>query len=528
MVSFTHDIEDYDDIRPPRASSGGAMLPMALNALSDGVAVFDGSHRLIYANECYRRILGDRDGSIQMGATATDIIGNLSGSGRIVRAERNDVDGRGTTEWLMYDGRKIRFVAQSFLDGSRMSIATDITNAVIDQEPAVAVAEDSSTPASSSARRDWHALGAAADALGIGAVVLNTSGVPELFNRSYQSFLEELECTIRTRVAESTFSIRPIPGSVRRWRGEANDKDSGEAPRSEHAAGLQADHVQKGQTLDGRTIRYVVQPLDEGKLLCLGVDISAEQAHEREKERLEAAESACGIQPHVLAFAKDMRIALNTVVSSTYMMLNDALDQLSARQRQYMDSIFKVSGHSLDLVERVLDYHKITSGQAEIRRAPVNVAEVVRESLTMFGSRARACDITLHDECLCDEETMVMTERDRLLQILANFLGSAARKTRPGGHIWVTCAMRIPGWCWIDVRHTGNGVLSRRCDGAAQPSGQAGPNADDLENAGLGLVISKDLVERMGGRMGYGTEPDGRSAVWLEFPVAMLPGTRDS
>jgi two-component system sensor histidine kinase BarA len=210
------------------------------------------------------------------------------------------------------------------------------------------------------------------------------------------------------------------------------------------------------------------------------------------------------------------------------MTLNDTRDSLSVRQKQYLDSIFQGSGYSLDLVDRALDHQKIVSGQSEIPLTPINVAEIMRESVAMFGGKARVRGVALNCECLCDEETMIVAERNRLQQALANFFGGAVQKTRPGGHVWVTCSMRTPGWCRIDVRHTGNGALSRRGDEAAQPYGQVGTSADDSGNSGLGFVISRDLVGRMGGRTGQGTEPDGRNAVWVEFPVAMPPGKQGS
>lgn len=525
MVSFTHEIEVYDGVQRPCATSPGDALPMALSAIAEGVAVFDKNHRLVFANERYRRILGDWDGCIRMGATATDIICGLANSGRIVRVERNDVDGRGTTEWLMSDGRMIRFVAQSFLDGSRMSVATDITNTVIDQEAGQASAAADSAPGSSLARFDWNALGAAADALGIGVVVLGPSGEPELFNQSYHSFLGGLSYAIRTNAAENTFSVKPVSGSVRRWRGEANDNENGAKPDADHGGGPKAERVQKGRTLDGRTIRYVVQPLEKGKLLCIGLDDSEGKTRAREKTALEAAAASDpDTRSRFLALGHELRNVLNTVVGSAHMMLNDTRDSLSGRQKQYLDAIFQGSGYSLDLVDRALDHQKIVSGQSEIRLAPVNVAEVTRESVAMLGGKARGRDVALNCECLCDEGTMIMAERNRLQQALANFFGGAVQKTRPGGHVWVTCSMRNPGWCRIDVRHTGNGALSRRGDGMIPPADQTVTGADDPGNSGLGFVISRDLIGRMGGRTGQGTEPDGRNAVWAELPVAMPPG----
>jgi signal transduction histidine kinase len=528
MISFTRDTEIYDDVQPPRAVSPDDTPPMALSALADGVAVFDRNHRLIFANERYRRILGDGDGCVRMGATATDIIGGLANSGRIVRVERNDVDGRGATEWLMSDGRMIRFFAQSYLDGSRLSIATDITDRVVDQTPVRALPALDPGPASSSARFDWNALGAATDALGIGAVVLGPSGEPELFNKSYRSFLGGLSCTIQANATESTFLVKPVSSSVRRWRGEANDNENGGAADADEPDGSRAECVQTGQTLDGRTIRYVVQPLGNERLLCIGLDISAERSREREKATIEAAAaSARDVQSRFLALGHELRSAWNGVVSSVYMMLNDTRDSLSTRQEQYLNAIFRVSGHSLDLVEQVLDHQKIVSGKAEIPLAPVNVAGAARESMIMFGGKARVRDIALNYECLCDEKTMVMADRNRLQQILANFFGGAVRKTRPGGHIWVTCSVRNPGWCRIDIRHTGDGALSRRRGAAGRSSDQEESDVDDVGHTELGFLVSKSLVERMGGRAGQGVEPDGRSTVWLAFPTVTPPGQQD-
>ncbi|MEK7246605.1 MAG: HAMP domain-containing sensor histidine kinase [Pseudomonadota bacterium] len=367
-------------------------------------------------------------------------------------------------------------------------------------------------------RADWRAFGAAADALGIGVVVLNEAGEPDFLNERYRSFLGVPERTNAPVDAFLSSGAQSRSESIRRWRGQINLEPAART----WIPDIEPGSAREGQIVDGRSIRYTVQPLAQGGLLCMGVDVTALKGVERDLNRVrEAAESASLTKSRFLSsMSHELRTPLNAIIGFTQMMLRDTRDSLTKRQREYLDLVFRSSSHLLDLVSRVLDLQKIEAGQVKVQIAPVNVVAVMRESLDMLAHQAAARGIVMTEECLCGESTSILADPIRFRQVMANLLSNAIKYNRPGGHVWATYAKAAPGWCRIGVRDTGNGIPHPRRDEVFQPFNRLGREAGRIEGAGIGLAISRDLVERMGGRIGFDSESDRGSTFWVEFPVA--------
>lgn len=493
-------------------------LLAALEALPDGIAVFDENQRLVFANESYHDFLGEWAEHVRPGVAAADIVCRLADSGRIVKVEETREGGMGATEWLLSDGRVIRFVARPLAQGGRMCVGTDVTKTASERMVQRAISPAVPGEERRLERADWRALGAAADALGIGVVMLNAAGEPELFNENYRSFLGMLEQTTQAAAAAGMSATKPIACSVRRWRGEANDNGPAEVRRPAADAGS----VQEGRTADGRTIRYALRPLAQGNLLCMGLDVTAQRRLEQDLAKTQAdARSAENAKSSFLSsISHELRTPLNAVIGFTQMMLHDAGESPTARQREYLEIVFQSAGYLLDLFNRILDLQKIESGQIEVERIPVSVVEIVQKSMDMLALQAKARGVEMSGETVGDESIAVLADPFRFRQIMANLLSNAIKYNRPGGHVWVTCALDERGWSRIAVRDTGNGIPHHRRGEVFKPFSRLGMETGHIEGTGIGLAISKELVARMGGRIGFESDPGRGSTFWIEMPVA--------
>lgn len=367
-------------------------------------------------------------------------------------------------------------------------------------------------------KTDWRAFGAAADALGVGVILLNDAGEPDFLNERYRSFLGLGERANLPAGVPASSGPRRRAKSILRWRGEINF----EQPTRTWIPDIEPGNVQEGQTVDGRTIRYTVQPLAQGGLLCMGVDVTALDGVGNNLNRArETADSASLANSRFLSsMSHELRTPLIAIVGFARTMLHDTRDPLTERQRGYLDLVFRNSGYLLDLLNRVHDLQKIEAGQVEVQIAPVGVAAVMRECMDTFAHQAAARGIVMTDECLCGESTSILADPVRFRQVMANLLSNAIKFNRPGGHVWATCAAAERGWCRISVRDTGNGIPHPRRDEVFHPFNRLGREAGRVEGAGIGLAISRDLVEHMGGRIGFDSEPGRGSTFWVEMPVA--------
>jgi signal transduction histidine kinase len=518
MTNFPHDGGSHDEIRPASLEIDDRGLIAALETMPDGVAVFDENHRLVFANKSYREFLGERADGIHAGMAMADVVGGLSDNGRIMKVEVTHTGGMDATEWMLSDGRVIRFISRSLPRGGRMCVGTDVTNAAAERSAHRMIDLSVSRPEPRPDLADWRALGAAADSLDVGIVLLNATGEPELFNENYQSFLGLLERSRQPVETVDLTTTKPVAHSVRRWRGEANDN----GPDETHHALPGDKHIQEGLTVDGRTIRYALRPLSQGNLLCVGVDVTAKKDMEREIARLRAEiESVREAKAVFLSSIIDeIRAPLNAIIEYTQTMLNDTREPPTARQRENIDIVFRSAGYLLDLCCRVLDFQAIETGRIDIERVPMSAVDVVQECLDILAFQARARGVNMSGETVGGETAAILADPIRFRQVMANLLSNAVKYNRPGGHVWVTCSLDRRGWCRIAVKDTGHGIPLHRRGDVFKPFNRQEPESGQVMGAGIGLAISKYLIERMGGRIGFESEPGRGSTFWVEMPSA--------
>ncbi len=285
---------------------------------------------------------------------------------------------------------------------------------------------------------------------------------------------------------------KPLAQSIRQWRGEA----------------------------DGGAVRQAARPRAQGGIEHTETDVDALK-RTRERLEIEIEAAACAAESLFLSsVSHELRTPPNAIMGFTQMMAHDDREPLTARQREYLEIVFQSAGHLLDLVSRVLDLQKIEVSWLEIELAPVNVIEIVQESMDTLALQAAARGILINGETLCDEATAILADPIRFRQVMTNFLSNAIQYNRPGGHVWVTCAVNECGCCRIGVKDTGTGIPHHRRDEVFKPFNRLGREAGRIAGTGMGLAISKDLVERMGGRIGFESDPGRGSTFWVEMPLA--------
>ncbi|HUG35314.1 MAG TPA: ATP-binding protein, partial [Candidatus Limnocylindrales bacterium] len=122
------------------------------------------------------------------------------------------------------------------------------------------------------------------------------------------------------------------------------------------------------------------------------------------------------------------------------------------------------------------------------------------------------------------EERHVLADRQRLQQVFLNLLSNAVKYNRTGGEVWISCEDGADGALQIRVRDTGPGIASDKLDRLFTPFDRLGAEASDVEGTGLGLTLSKHLVEVMGGTMGVESRVGDGSTFSVELPVVPPPG----
>jgi PAS domain S-box-containing protein len=214
----------------------------------------------------------------------------------------------------------------------------------------------------------------------------------------------------------------------------------------------------------------------------------------------------------------ELRTPLNAILGFGQLL---ELERLTDEQREHVDYILSAGRHLLDLINEVLDISRIESGQLTLSAEPVEVGDAIAEVVALVTTQADRQHVTVtnaHAAC----EQYVMADRQRLRQVLLNLTSNAVKYNRPRGTVRIACAMRGDRFR-ISVADTGYGIAPEHLDRLFRPFDRLGAEVGSIEGTGMGLALSKGLVEAMGGAIGVETELDVGSTFWIELDLAEGP-----
>jgi signal transduction histidine kinase/ActR/RegA family two-component response regulator len=192
------------------------------------------------------------------------------------------------------------------------------------------------------------------------------------------------------------------------------------------------------------------------------------------------------------------------------------------RQQESIAQILRAGWHLLALFEEILDLAKVESGMVSLSPEPVSLAEVVVECQALVEEQAlqRGIQVAFSKP---DAHLFVRADRVRLKQVLVNLLSNAVKYSRRLGTVEVRCAASAPGRIRVSIRDTGAGLPPERLAQLFQPFNRLGQESSGVEGAGIGLVVSKHLVELMKGAIGVESAVGVGSTFWFELVALAEP-----
>ncbi len=186
-------------------------------------------------------------------------------------------------------------------------------------------------------------------------------------------------------------------------------------------------------------------------------------------------------------------------------------------QRTRIGYILSAGRHLLELINEVLDIARIESGRMHFSLEPVCVADAVGEAIGLVRPLAMERGIRIETTDLVESRPIVVADRQRLKQVLLNLLANAVKYNRDAGRVIVDLAPQPEARFRISIIDEGPGIPSEKRSRLFSPFERLGAEAGLREGTGLGLALSKRLVEAMGGAIGESAPPSG-SCFWIEFP----------
>jgi len=266
-------------------------------------------------------------------------------------------------------------------------------------------------------------------------------------------------------------------------------------------------------------------------------DITARKLVEREKARLDqalldkntdlenarfVAEKANQAKSDFLSsMSHELRTPLGAILGFAQLMESSS-PHPTPDQKRSIDQILKAGWYLLDLINEILDLALIESGKLSLSVEPVLLNEVLHECEAMVGLQAQKHGIDVSFDRL-KIPRFVKADRTRLKQVLINLLSNAIKYNKPGGTVTVTCTPQPPESIRISVSDSGAGLAPEQLAQLFQPFNRLGQEAFVEEGTGIGLVVSKRLVELMNGLIGVESTMGTGSVFWIELHLTTEP-----
>jgi PAS domain S-box-containing protein len=238
---------------------------------------------------------------------------------------------------------------------------------------------------------------------------------------------------------------------------------------------------------------------------------------EMQREATEAAERANRSKSEFVSrMSHELRTPLNAVIGFAQLL---QLDDLTAEQRESVDYILKGGRHLLDLINEILDIAHIETGRLKLSPEPVRLSEALTEAVEMVGPMAARAEVGIL-ECSVPADLHVLADRQRLIQILLNLLSNAVKYNRPRGTVHVTSHPTDGGRIRTDVIDTGYGIRNEDLPLLFSPFERLGAERTAIEGTGIGLALSRQLAEAMGGSLDVSSVAGQGSTFSLLLPEA--------
>jgi two-component system, sensor histidine kinase and response regulator len=234
------------------------------------------------------------------------------------------------------------------------------------------------------------------------------------------------------------------------------------------------------------------------------------------------AELASRTKSEFLAnMSHELRTPLNAIIGFSEMISGEMLGPLKNPQyREYGKHILSSGNHLLSLISDVLDVTKIETGDADFVSEDIDLKEVVHTALVMISDRAAAGGIKVVQNLPATSALLFHGDRRRLIQILVNVLSNSIKFTGRGGTATLTIESDLEGGHVITVSDTGIGISPENISKVFERFGRISDRQTrGIEGIGLGLPLTKALVEMHGGSIKIESEPDVGTTVTLWFPL---------
>ena len=341
---------------------------------------------------------------------------------------------------------------------------------------------------------------------------------------------------------------------VRGAQKDALNLIAAEAIKAEHPSASGRAGVREVELKDGRWLQMAERFTGDGGTVVIAADITVIRRQEAERRRaadelramvveledreaklsllarkyevaMTRAEAANQTKSEFLAnMSHELRTPLNAINGFSEIMAGEMFGPLGDRRyKGYAADIHQSGQHLLSLINDILDMAKIEAGKLTLHYETVSLNGLCNDAIRLMRGKAMESGLTLG--LVAPDAVQVEADHRGLKQVMLNLISNAVKFTPEGGAVTVTVAAQGADHVRISVTDTGIGIAAADLDRLAQPFEQVeGQHSKTTQGTGLGLALTKSLIELHRGRMTIESEPGRGTTVWFDLPLRAPEG----
>ncbi|MDA0656631.1 MAG: PAS domain S-box protein [Proteobacteria bacterium] len=518
------------DISEAKRAEG--ILKSAIESIPDGFALYDADDRLVLFNENYVKGRDKLRSILKIGRTFEEITSiretenmrsSFTAAGKMSIAERVERHRNPTGVYFSTgsDGSVMRIEEIKTPEDYTAIICTDVTD-LKKTEAALRESRDELEKRAEDRTRelnsqkvaiDEHAIVSIADVKG--NITYANDKFCEISGYSRAELLGQDHRILKSGDHEPEFFTAL-------WRTIANGEVwHGDIKNRAKAGGYYWVRASIVPFLDerGKPFQYV----------AIRTDITARKIAEEELReakiladlaRAEAETASRAKSEFLSSMSHELRTPMNAILGFAQMLTFDSSEPLSDRQNTCVEHILGGGEHLLELIDQVLELNKIETGNLSLAFEHVSAREVIDKCLPLIGPVAAEKGIEILCPASQNETPLLWADATRLTQVLVNLLSNAVKYNRDGGSVTLSHAKTADGMFRISVADTGHGIAANKQGDVFKPFERLGREAGEIEGTGIGLTITKQIVELMGGTIDFKSEENRGSTFWFDIPLS--------